>query len=167
MKLHVALPAACIAVVAALPARAQNTPAAPADSAVRAAPPAAHAPAPRVRRNPNVITAAELEGQVATDAYELVRRLRPQWLRVRPSGTNEDAARTPAYSAVVSAPPRSELATASVLHVVVDGAQAGEIGELRRIDVANLRELRYVPSADAITRWGRDYSAGVIEVFLR
>ena len=165
MKLHVTLTAACIAVVAALPARAQNTPAAPADSAVRAAPPAAPAPAAHVRRNPNVITAAEMDGQAASDVYELVRRLRPQWLRVRPSGTNEDAARTPAYSPMVNSPGRSELAT--VLHVFVDGAHAGEIGELRRIEITNVRELRFVPSADAVTRWGRDYSAGVIEVISR
>jgi hypothetical protein len=161
MKLHAILLAACIAAAGAVPARAQTTPA-PADSAARAAPPA---PAAHVRRNPNVITAAEMEGQAAADAYELVRRLRPQWLRVRPSGTNQDAAGRPAWSPMVSASPRSELAV--VLSVFVDGARAGEVGELRRIEVTNVRELRFYPSADAVTRWGRDYSAGVIEVISR
>jgi len=165
MKLRVPLLAVCLAGVAALPARAQTTPSAPADSAVRAAPPAAPAPAGRVRRNPNVITAAELEGQIATDVYEMVRRLRPQWLRVRPSGSNEDATRTRAYSPMVSSQARSELAV--VLYVFVDGARAGEVGDLRRMEITNVRELRFVPSADAVTRWGRDYSAGVIEVTSR
>jgi len=141
--------AACIAAAAAVPARAQTaTPPAPADTA-RAAAPAA--PAPRPRRNPNVITAAELEGQVATDVYELVRRLRPQWLRTRPAGTNEAAYK-----------PGSPLMYE--LSVFVGGARAGEVMELRRIQVTNVRELRFYPSAEAITRWGRDYSAGVIEV---
>ena len=56
---------------------------------------------------------------------------------------------------------------AVVLRVFVDGSPAGEASELRRIQPMNVREMRFYPSADAVTRWGRDYSAGVIEVIMR
>ena len=163
---RIAFVATCIAAAAAVPARAQTTPPppAPADSAVRAAPPAAPAPAARVRRSPNLITAAELEGQTATDVYDLVRRLRPQWLRARVSGSLEDASRRPTPTAMGSGSP-SQIGL--VVTVFVDGSPVGDVGELRRLQVANVRELRFVPSADAVTRWGRDYRAGVIEVTSR
>ncbi|MFL5539914.1 MAG: hypothetical protein ACJ8J0_13020 [Longimicrobiaceae bacterium] len=160
---RIAFLATCIAAAAAVPARAQTTPA-PADSAHAATPAAPAAPAGRVHRNPNVITAAELEGQVATDLYELVRRLRPQWLRTRGSGSNENSAGRPAWSPMVS-PTGSALT--SVVAVFVDGSHAGDVNELRRLQSSNVRELQFHPSADAITRWGRDYSAGVIEVTMR
>ena len=151
----VAFFAACIAAAAAVPARAQTTPSAPADSAVRAAPPAAPASAPRVHRNPNLITTAELEGQTATDVYQLVMRLRPQWLRARPSGSSEGVLKT------------GSALPADAVAVFIDGSHAGTLGELRRLQVTNVRELRFYPSADAIMRWGRDYSGGVIEVAMR
>jgi hypothetical protein len=157
---QIAFLAACIAAAAAVPARAQTTPP-PADSAAKTAP---AAPAPRARRNPNLITAAELEGQTATDLYEVVRRLRPQWLRARPTGSLEDATRRPTPTAMGSESPSQ---VGLVLMVFVDGSPVGEVGELRRLQVANVRELRFVPSADAVTRWGRDYRAGVIEVTSR
>ena len=86
MKLRVTLLAACIAAAAAVPARAQTTPA-PVDSAIRAASPAEHeqvaraqqAAATRVRRNPNLITVREIDGTTANDALNVVQRLRPQW----------------------------------------------------------------------------------------
>ena len=158
--------AACIAAAAAVPARAQTTPPpAPADSVVRAAPPAAPAaPAPRPRRNPNVITTAELEGQVATDVYELVQRLRPQWLRARPSGSSEEAVRRTSFNGITSG-------SSSPLHVavsvVIGDRRVGDTDELHRLQIGNVRELRFIPGRDAITRWGRDLSDGAIEVFMR
>ncbi|MFL5385534.1 MAG: hypothetical protein ACJ8GN_23695 [Longimicrobiaceae bacterium] len=150
---RIAFLAACIAAAATVPARAQTTP-----------PPAA-APEARVRRNPNLITAAELEGQTATDVYEVVRRLRPQWLRARPTGSLVDATRRPTVSPMTNTASPSQVGL--VLAVFVDGSPVGDVGELRRLQVTNVRELRFVPSADAVTRWGRDYRAGVIEVTSR
>jgi hypothetical protein len=152
---------ACIAAAAAVPARAQTTPPppAPADSARVAAP----APEARVRREPNVITAAEIEGQTASDVYELVRRLRPQWLRARVTGSLTDASRRPTSTPMASSASQVGL----VLAVFVDGSPRGDVGELRRMQVAGVRELRFHPSAEAVTRWGRDYRAGVIEVTMR
>ena len=167
MKLHATLLAAVIAATAATSASAQTTPAPPpADTAAPAAPapaPAAARPA-RVRRNPNVITAAELEGQVASDVYELVRRLRPQWLRGRASSTNGD--QTKSMSSDVLASPNPAHAAPPV-YVFVDGNRMGDAGELRRIQLGSVRELRFIPSEDAVTRWGRDFSAGAIEVTSR
>jgi hypothetical protein len=170
MKLHATLLAACIGAAAATSASAQTTPPpAPADSAApaprAAAPaPAPAAPRPRVRRNPNVITAAELEGQVASDVYELVRRLRPQWLRGRASSTNGDQTKSLGSDPLVTPDP----AHAGVpVYVFFDGSRMGDAGELRRLQVGSVRELRFIPAEDAVTRWGRDFSAGAIEVSSR
>ena len=150
MKLRATLLGTCLAAAAAAaPAGAQVSPS-PADTAAPAAPaPVLVAPRPaRVHRNPNVITTAEIEGQVVLDVYDLIARLRPQWYRGRASNQNFDIAQWPVI-------------------VFLDGNRMGDVRELHRLQAGSVRELRFIPAEDAVTRWGRDYSSGAIEVTSR
>jgi hypothetical protein len=126
--------AAVTALAFATPARAQT------DSA--AAVQAAAAPRPaQPRRNANVITAEEIaQHPSATDAYDLIRMLRPAWLRLR-----------------YQAPPAG-----ASLTVVRDGQRLGPVEELRHLQLADLGELRYYDSRDARDRWG--FQGGAIQV---
>ena len=149
MKLHATLLAACIAAAAAVPARAQTTPA-PVDSAIRSASPAEHeqvaraqqAAAERVRRNPNLLTAREIDATASSDALSVVQRLRPQWLR---GGTASRAA----------------------VIVYVNGGRAGYLQELRALKPESIAEMRFIRSEEAVPRFGMDHRGGAILVTMR
>jgi len=51
--------------------------------------------------------------------------------------------------------------------VFVDGILMGDPTVLRDYQVADIREARFIPSADATMRWGTGYSGGAIEVITR
>jgi hypothetical protein len=144
MKLHATLLAACIAAAAATSASAQTTPPpAPADSAA----PAPAAPRPeRTRRDPDLITEAEVQAASVNDAYDLVTRLRPRWLRGH-AGTTE-----------------MNGAPADPVIVYVNGTRLGVARELRAIRAESVREMRFIRSEDAVMRYGVGHSSGVILV---
>lgn len=144
MKLRATLLAACTAAAAAVPARAQTAPPpAPTDTAHAAAPATPAAPAVRVRHNPDLITAAEIDGTTASDALNLVQRLRPQWLRARAASPGD------------------------VVVVYVNGGRLGSAAELRNLKAETIGEMRYVRSEEAVARYGMGHSAGVILVSMR
>lgn len=150
MTSRIALLAACLG-LAAIPGAAagQTTPApahAPADST--AAPAAAPAPARARRRDTNLITAEEVATQSARDAYDVVSRLRPRWLRGYAAANNHSGG------------------TDQVV-IFLDGTRMGAVQELRRITATTVGEMRYIPSEEAVARWGMGYSAGVIMVTTR
>jgi outer membrane cobalamin receptor len=148
VKIRLALLTACIAAAAAaLPAAAQTTPPAPADSVT---PPAtATPPARRVPRNPNLITRAEIEANGGRTAFELVNRLRPRWFRPSAASMGAEGEMDPIY-------------------VYLDGARVGPAQrELHRISAEQIAEIRYIPSQEAVARWGAHSSSGVIMITSR
>lgn len=136
---------------AASPAAAQTDTAkvAPATSdAATAAPVAtapAAAPAPRPRRNPNVITRAEMLEKGARNVYDGIRAIRGSWLR-----------------------PSRALTSANVrnpqIAVYRDGALAGGVGVLRDLPVESISQAQYFEPNEAVQRFGTDASAGAIMV---
>jgi outer membrane receptor for ferrienterochelin and colicin len=93
------------------------------------------------RRNRNLITAeelAELDG--VNSVYDAVRRLRATWLSGR--GANR---------------PR----------IFVDGVDLGGLEVLERYRIDSVREVRFVPPADATLRYGTGFGGGVIEIITR
>jgi hypothetical protein len=94
------------------------------------------------------ITLAEIEASPARDGYQLVSRLRPQWLRGRGPISLRD--------------PRPTLPV-----VYVNGIREGGPDTLRRLDVGGILSIDYLGAADATTRFGTGHAGGVILVQLR
>jgi len=104
--------------------------------------------APKAGRDANVITREEIAASMETNAYEVVARLRPLFLKSRGSTTLDPTA----------------LTTATVF---VDGQRYGEVGSMRGISANSVAQIRYVPGPDAVTKYGMQYGKGAIEVTTR
>ena len=106
---------------------------------------APHAPS----RQQDVITAAEIAERAseASNALQIVQKLRPQMLASR-------GRFSPADSSEAGALPR----------VVVDGVAYGPIENLANLNAISVGEIRYLNATDATTRFGTGYVGGVILV---
>ncbi len=88
------------------------------------------------------ITADDLEGVVEDNAYDVISRMRPGWLRRRG---------------------RSLLPA-----VFRDNIRVGtDIEALRSIRLQNVFEIRYLNAGDATMRWGTGFTGGVIQIVTR
>jgi hypothetical protein len=97
------------------------------------------------RRSSNLITAEEIAGTSAKDAFEAVQLLRPQWLRTRG----------------VSSPSSLE---AIEIVAYVNSSRYGGVENLRSIPATNVTEIRYLNSTDATTLYGTGHLGGAIIV---
>jgi hypothetical protein len=96
-------------------------------------------------RTSNVVTAEELVEVDYLSALEAVRRLRPNWLRVRGQATfNRQAS--------------------AGIRLYVDGRRRRDIFELENIPAADIRGMRFLTSREATTRYGTDHGDGAILV---
>ncbi len=99
-------------------------------------------------RRTDVITAEEIAQQDGLrTAYDVIRRLRPQFLRRRGVA--------------------SLSASSDDIVVYLDGIRTGGVEVLRNIDAATVREIRRINSRDATTKYGTGHSQGAIEVVTR
>ena len=101
------------------------------------------------RRNPNVLTNEELRdiNLASLSAFQAIQNMRPQWLRARGI---------------------KSLSGGSIFaKVLVGEGQYREIDDLRNLDVSAIAEIRFISPADATTRFGTGYTAGVILVSMR
>lgn len=85
------------------------------------------------RRSSDHITSAEISTASASNAYELIERLRPNWLRPTGSGS-------------LSGGVRSQL-----ILVYLDGTRLGDLGSLRSLNVTGIRSLQWLDAARAST----------------
>ena len=99
----------------------------------------------RGTRDRTVITEREIEESALLDAFEVVRALRPEFLRTR--GSSSFRATEPVEA-----------------QVYVDGVRIGDTASLRRLPREVLREIRYVDAREATTRYGTGHGAGAILV---
>lgn len=109
--------------------------------------------APRApSRQQDLITEAEITSRAAeaSNALQLVQKLRPQMLRARGRFGPADSA-----------------GTALIPKVVVDDVAYGSVDALANLNAAAVREIRYLSAADATTRWGTGYPGGVILVTMK
>ncbi len=94
------------------------------------------------RRSGNLITAEEMQQTaIGSDAYQVIERLRPAWLRVR-SGVG---------AAVV----------------FLNGQRYGDLDSMRTIPAGDLDSARLLSAADATTLYGTGYPAGIIDLRTR
>lgn len=107
---------------------------------------AAQTGATPARGSSNVIVEGEIGPSGATNAMEVIQRLRPNMLRGRGSAGMEGGA------------------NADLIVVYVDGIKAGGLEALSPISAINVKEIRFLSAADATTRFGTGTPAGAILV---
>lgn len=105
------------------------------------------APAP-ARRDANVITRAEIDDATwATNAFDLVQRLRPNFLR-QSGPTNWSGA---AQSAIVR----------------LNDQDMGDFGALRQIQPSGVQQIRYYSATEATAKFGGIRGRPVIHVLTK
>jgi hypothetical protein len=111
------------------------------------------------KRQPDVISYEEIEvikGDVG-NAEDIIRRLRPKFLQVRPSqslmGSSSNAG---------SAASASRTTQAVSIKVYVNNVRRGSTEVLRQLPAVGITEIRYLNSSDATSRFGMDHEAGAI-----
>ena len=144
-------------------------------------------------RDRRVITTEEIEQAQSTDAYQVVEKLRPEFLRrmSRPQtlgggdrgrgGTNRNpgggGGGTGGGTGTTGGgtggetmqpdPGFSQPDPPRTAAVFVDGTEMGGVEELQRLQSNLVEEIRYLSGSDAQTKYGPRFSAGVIEVKLK
>jgi hypothetical protein len=123
------------------------------------------------KRQKDVITRAEIESvmQGSTDLFQVIRKLRPQFLeppkggpRTLPAGTREVT--NPATGARVSA---AVGGTAAAILVAVDGRRETGVDALKTIMPAMVEEVRYLDPTRSQNQFGFNASSGAIVVTMR
>ena len=103
---------------------------------------------PAKEGNRNVITTAEIEAANANTAYDLILKLHANFLHSR--GPNSILLKQPKEPTVY-----------------LDNVEYGTINSLRTIQASNIAEIRFFEGWDAMTKYGSDHVAGVIQIFTR
>lgn len=95
----------------------------------------------------DVITREEIRDRApdAKTAYDVIQRLRPQFLRTRQSGSIQNSAPV-------------------AIKVYVDGSLRGGVLVLRELLAVGVVEITYYNGSDATTRYGTDHENGAIVV---
>lgn len=96
----------------------------------------------RPRPSADVITLDEIQRGDWQNAYELIRALRPRWLRAHG--------------------PDSILGETPDIQVHVDGSQLGGTNMLRGISASDITSIRFVDPVSAAAQWGGDHANGAI-----
>lgn len=93
--------------------------------------------------DPDVITRQQIETLGMGNALDVIRRLRPNWLRSRSATGREEPV------------------------VYVDAARRGGIQSLSYVSVEIIDEIRYFSGPDATTRFGTGHRGGAIVIRTR
>ena len=151
-------------------------------------------PAKRDRR---VITLEEIEQAQETNAYEVVQKLRPEFLRRMTQRNTIGVGGTPTFSGgptlgpggagggAGGGGPTSSGATGGTPGgvtgqpsgnqpdprpeggVFIDGTEMGGLDELKQIPASTVEEIRYISPSDVGMRYGSRFPNGVIDVKLK
>jgi hypothetical protein len=119
-----------------------------------------------LRTEPDQITAAEVTASGTTNAWDLISRLRPNWLRQR--GTASIGASTGAVSE--TNPVSANGSNNQVIVVYLDGHRFVDVATLRTLSTSGLKSLRWLDAASAqatLTDIGTDPIAGAIVISSR
>lgn len=96
----------------------------------------------------DLLTADQLEPYSHLNAYDAIRKARPQWLRSARGRS----------SVLESASERRGL------RVYVDGILFGGAADLRSLEVRGLQELRFLDAPAATLRYGTNHAEGAIVI---
>jgi hypothetical protein len=120
-------------------------------------------------RNRRVITAEEIEQAQETNTFQVVEKLRPEFLRRMTLRHTLGAGKAGAAAGGTEQPDLgySQPDPQPTAAVFVDGTEMGGTDELRQIAANTVEEIRYLSGSDAQTKYGPRFPAGVIEVTLK
>lgn len=96
--------------------------------------------------DPNLITLEEIQATNRTNAYEIVRTLRPRWLVLK--GPTSFRAENP-------------------IQIYIDGTRVGGPSALETVPKIAIEEIRYYTPTAAQSRWGLNHTNGAIAVITR
>ena len=100
------------------------------------------------RHDPNVITSEELQGVSASNLFDAIRTLRPQWL----SNRSPTMIRPQAEGKIV---------------VYMDRVRYGELEMLRQFPLGDVVSVRYYSPSEAEGQFGLGHLQGAIQVIVR
>jgi len=96
----------------------------------------------------NIITADEIQAANVSTAYDVISKLHANYLASRgPNSILLKQLKEPT--------------------VYVDNVEYGSIASLRNIPAQNCAEIRFIEGWDAMTKYGSDHVAGVIQIYTR
>lgn len=98
--------------------------------------------------DPNVLTEQEIRDARAASIYDVIARLRPGYLRDR-------------------GPISISSSDRDVATVFLNAQEYGPIDILRNVPASDIAEVRYFSGIDAVTKFGRWYGTGVIQLISR
>jgi hypothetical protein len=99
-------------------------------------------------RSSTFISLEDIQASSASNAFELVQQIRPQWLRGRGATSLQDPQ--------------------PILPVVYLGEMSfGPVESLRGFAIQGIEELRFIDARTATTRFGAGHAGGVIQVVPR
>lgn len=99
-------------------------------------------------RQRDLISPEEIAELNVSTAYDVVRQLRPEYLRSRGTMSLREAG--------------GEYAV-----VYLNGMRLGGLDQLNSIRATDVQMIRYISASDATTRWGTGHTGGVIEVVVK
>lgn len=101
------------------------------------------------------LTTAEITQSGLTTAWDVVERLRPQWLHVRAARSLNGG------GPAVSGP------GATSVVVYVDGVRAGDLTALKDVNAASVESMKFLDASEATNEHGTGHLYGAIEVRTR
>lgn len=120
-----------------------------------------------------VITAAELETASANNLFDAISKLRPDYLRQRGNDLSAQSPVTSSRGDGGAAPGNPSTTGVAVnraplpIKVYQNDQLLSGIDDLRQISPAQVLEVRYIPGAQAVPRYGTNHGSGVILVRMR
>jgi hypothetical protein len=95
------------------------------------------------RPNRAIIAQSEMPTSGTESVYDVIQRLRPEYLRQRPQGGS------------------------SILAVFAQGQKMGDVSELKRIPASSVTLIQHYSIEQAKNKFGMQYSGGAIELTYR
>lgn len=89
------------------------------------------------RKSPDIITHEEIAANSANNAYDLITRVRPTWLRARGAASMANGN-----------------VAGLTIPVYLDGHRLGDLGVLRTMSVSGIASMRWLDAARASTTLG-------------
>jgi hypothetical protein len=107
---------------------------------------------PSPSRDRTVIMAEDMRRLQASNLYEVVQLIRPEWLAIRNTNATEPRPSAPVMS------------SDNEIHVYLDRERLGSVNVLRSMSVLSAGYLKFYNPAQAQTHFGSGNTSGVIQV---